>query len=190
MGSNSDTLTKPAVVVATYSRQMNLRLRSGDIVRARIKGKKLKPVCGDRVQAQPLENEAEWLITAIDDRSNALTRPNLRGQTEILAANLQYLCVVAASKPAPDWFIVDRYLCAAELMNVDAAVIYNKVDLDSDVLSSMSLSWLPASSPSVVSVPVTGDATLVANRHTAMKWEAIRTRLQNLRWWSPLTAAR
>jgi len=128
------------MVIATYSREMSLRLlprddpneQAGNIVRARIKGKKLKPVCGDLVQAEPLENEPEWLITGIHERSNELTRPNMRGQVEVLAANLDFLCVVAASKPAPDWFIVDRYLCAAELMDIDAAVIFNKTDLLSD----------------------------------------------------------
>lgn len=132
MKTNPDPQTASAVVVATYSRQMNLRLASGEVVRARIKGKKIRPVCGDRVQARTLENEPEWLITSIDKRSNELTRPNLRGQTEVLAANLDYLCVVAAATPTPDWFIVDRYLCAAELMGIGAAVIYNKVDLDTD----------------------------------------------------------
>lgn len=133
MTHNTDTQTEQAVVVATYSREMNLRLDTGVVVRARIKGRKLKPVCGDRVQAEPLENEPEWLISAIDPRDNELTRPNLRGQIEVLAANIDFLCVVAASKPAADWFIVDRYLCAAELMQVDAAVVYNKSDLEHDI---------------------------------------------------------
>lgn len=132
MVNHSETQSKPAVVVATFSREMNLRLVTGEIVRARIKGKKLKPVCGDRVQAAPIENEPQWLISAIDKRDNELARPNMRGQIEILAANLDYLCVVAANTPAVDWFIVDRYLCAAELMNIDAAVVYNKAELDSD----------------------------------------------------------
>jgi ribosome biogenesis GTPase len=112
---------------------MNLRLGTGVVVRARIKGRKLKPVCGDRVQAEPLENEPEWLIRAIDPRDNELTRPNLRGQIEVLAANIDFLCVVAASTPAADWFIVDRYLCAAELMQIDAAVVYNKSDLEHNI---------------------------------------------------------
>ena len=132
MGNHTNSETAKAVVVATYSRQMNLRLASGDLVRAKIKGRKLKPVCGDRVQAAPIENEPEWLITAIDQRDNELARPNMRGQIEILAANINYLCVVAASTPTADWFIVDRYLCAAELMDIDAAVIFNKADLDND----------------------------------------------------------
>ena len=133
MSHNTDTQTEQAVVIATYSREMNLRLDTGVVVRAKIKGRKLKPVCGDRVQAGPLENEPEWLIRAIDPRDNELTRPNLRGQIEVLAANIDFLCVVAASKPAADWFIVDRYLCAAELMQVDAAVVYNKSDLEHDI---------------------------------------------------------
>lgn len=118
-----------ALVVATYSRRMGLRLPSGEVVDARIKGKRLRPVCGDRVEAEAISGEADWLITRILDRDNALKRPNLRGKTEVLAANIDRLLVMAAGTPQPDWEIVDRYLCAAELMSVTAAVIYNKSDL-------------------------------------------------------------
>jgi ribosome biogenesis GTPase len=109
---------------------MRLRFANGDEVDARIKGKRLKPVCGDRVEVEPISNESDWLITAIAPRDNELTRPNLRGQTEVLAANLDYLVVVAAAEPRADWFMVDRYLCAAELMRIAAAVVYNKIDID------------------------------------------------------------
>lgn len=125
-----------ATVVATYSRRMRLRLASGDQVDARIKGKRIKPVCGDRVQAEPINNESDWVITAIAERDNELTRPNMRGQVEVLAANLDYLVVVAAAEPKADWYIVDRYLCAAELMRIAAAVVYNKIDLESDASST------------------------------------------------------
>lgn len=121
-----------AVVIATFSRRMRLRLAAGDEVDARIKGKRLKPVCGDRVLAEPIAGESDWLITAVLERDNALDRPNMRGKTEVLAANVDLLLVVAAGSPLPDWFIVDRYLCAAENMGVSAAVLYNKDDLDKD----------------------------------------------------------
>ena len=42
---------EPALVIATYSRRMGLRLPGGEEVDARIKGKRLRPVCGDRVEA-------------------------------------------------------------------------------------------------------------------------------------------
>ena len=109
---------------------MRLRFDDAQEVDARIKGKKLKPVCGDRVAAEPITNEADWLITSIHERRNVLTRPNLRGKTESLAANLDLVIVVAAASPKPDWFIVDRYLCAAENMHTAAAVAYNKTDLE------------------------------------------------------------
>lgn len=119
-----------AIVIATFSRRMRLRLDDGTEAEARIKGKRLKPVCGDRVTAERIAKESDWLITDIQSRDNELTRPNMRGQVEVLAANLDYLIVVAAAEPKADWFIVDRYLCAAEIMNISAAVIYNKIDLD------------------------------------------------------------
>lgn len=122
-----------ATVIATYSRRMLVRLANGEKVNARIKGKQLKPVCGDRVEVEPISNESDWLITAVATRDNELTRPNMRGQTEILAANVDYLAVVAAAEPKADWFIVDRYLCAAEFMGIGAAVIYNKLDLEADI---------------------------------------------------------
>jgi len=118
-----------ALVVATFSRRMRLRLDSGHAVDARLKGKRQRAVCGDRVRAGRIDGESDWLITAVHPRRNALTRPNRRGEAETLAANLDRVCVVAALEPAPDWYIVDRYLAAAELMQVDAAVLVNKTDL-------------------------------------------------------------
>lgn len=118
-----------ALVVATYSRRMRLSLPDGRRVDARIKGKRLKPVCGDRVEAGPITGESDWLITAICERRNQLTRPNLRGKVEVLAANIDRLLVMAAATPEPEWSIVDRYLCAAEVIGAGAAVVFNKVDL-------------------------------------------------------------
>lgn len=118
-----------ATIIATYSRRMRLRLASGQEVDARIKGKRMKAVCGDTVTAVPIENETDWLITKIGLRRNELTRPNMRGQVEVLAANIDTLVVMASVSPLPDWFIVDRYLCAAELMGINSIVVFNKIDL-------------------------------------------------------------
>ena len=122
-------IQQDALVVATYSRRMQLLLPDGRRVEARIKGKRLKPVCGDRVEAEPIADEPDWLITTIGERLNQLTRPNLRGKVEVLAANIDRLLVMAAPTPEPDWSIVDRYLCAAELIGTGAVVVFNKSDL-------------------------------------------------------------
>jgi ribosome biogenesis GTPase len=108
---------------------MRVRLDDGTRADARIKGKRLTPVCGDHVSVEPIVGEDDWLITAVDERRNQLTRPNRRGHIEVLAANIDLLVVVSAPLPKPDWYIVDRYLCAAENMPADAAVVFNKTDL-------------------------------------------------------------
>ena len=118
-----------ARVVATFGRRFRLRFRDGSDAPARVKGRALQPVCGDEVEAEPLPNEPDWLVTKLLPRTNELTRPNLRGGIEVLAANLEALVVVTADYPATDWFITDRYLCAAELMGAAAAVAFNKLDL-------------------------------------------------------------
>jgi len=125
-----------ATVIATYSRRMRVKLADGHEVEARIKGKRLQPVCGDRVFAEPIANEGDWLITEIAPRDNELTRPDTRGRAEVLAANLDCLIVVAAAQPTPDWYIIDRYLCAAELIGAAAIVVFNKADIETDETAS------------------------------------------------------
>jgi len=127
-----------ALVTATFSRRLRLRRSSGANADGRIKGKKLRPVCGDLVQVETIANEPELLITEILPRANELSRPDSRGRKEILAANLSYMIVVASDPPKPDWFIVDRYLSASELMSVPAAVVFNKIDLDGSIESARS----------------------------------------------------
>ncbi len=46
-----------------------------------------------------------------------------------MAANLTQLAVVLAPLPAPDLFMLDRYLCAAESASLHALVIINKNDM-------------------------------------------------------------
>jgi len=121
--------SEAATVVATYGRRIDLRLAAGTRVSARIKGRRLTPVCGDRVTAQPLEREVDWLVVDIERRDNELIRTDARGRAETLAANLSMVCAVAAAIPEPDWFILDRYLAAAELMGAAAVVVFNKIDL-------------------------------------------------------------
>jgi ribosome biogenesis GTPase len=127
---------RQALVTATFSQRMRLRLDDGSEVNGRLKGKTMRPVCGDLVETSAIENEPDWLITNILPRKNELSRPDRRGRVEILAANIDLIAVVTADAPAADWFIVDRYLAAAELIDASALVIFNKTDLGSPAESS------------------------------------------------------
>lgn len=88
----------------------------------------VRPLVGDRVRWRP-EHDGTGIVEAVLDRDTLLTRIDNRGRPEPVAANLTQLLVVAASTPAPDWSLVDRYLAAAELLGISALVVFNKVDL-------------------------------------------------------------
>ena len=123
-------VTQAATIIGTYSQRMLIEKADGQVCFAKIKGKKIKPVCGDHIEVTPIPNEDDWLINAIKPRKNELTRNNNNHKREIIAANITMIAIVASDPPKPDWFIVDRYIGAAESMGIKACVISNKTDLD------------------------------------------------------------
>ncbi len=116
-----------AEVIATYGRHLLMRDAAGSAQKARPFGRALEVVCGDRVQYEQQGNEL--LVTEVLPRSRVLRRSTLRGRSEPIAANLTQLAVVIAPLPAPDLFMLDRYLCAAECANLRALIVLNKEDI-------------------------------------------------------------
>jgi ribosome biogenesis GTPase len=119
----------PGLIVASYGQRGILELDSGERIRYRLKGRKLRAVCGDFARWSQPPNDDEALVHQLLPRRNSLARPNSRGDAEILASNLDQILVVSAPAPAPDFFLIDRFLCAAELLGITASVIRNKSDL-------------------------------------------------------------
>jgi ribosome biogenesis GTPase len=117
-----------AEVIATYGRHLLVRDATGTPYRARPMGRKLDIVCGDQVKCR-FQGE-ELLVEQALPRKSVLRRSTLRGRSEALAANLTQMAIVLAPLPAPDLFLVDRYLCAAECAGIAALLVLNKADLD------------------------------------------------------------
>lgn len=117
-------------VTASWGHRFRLHDEQGTAgtMQARTRGKKIRPVCGDIVQASSLVGEKDWLIDSITARNNELARPDMRGRREVLAANVETVVVVVCAAPKADWFIVDRYIAAAEQMQCRALVVWNKSD--------------------------------------------------------------
>ena len=152
--------SQDALVVASYGRTFSIRSDSGEAHGARVKGRRLRPVCGDRVEIEPIDNEPEKLIVAVHPRNNELARTDTRGRREVLLANIDVLVVVLAEPPNADWFVVDRYLCAAELMPVDAIIVSNKADLAQSSAHREALSVYAAIGYPVLRVSALDAATL------------------------------
>jgi ribosome biogenesis GTPase len=120
-----------AEVIAAYGR--HLLVRSGDReLRARPSGRRLSIVCGDRVRCEHDRAHDEVLAVEVLPRNSLLARANLRGESEPVVANITQLVVVVAPLPQPDFFIVDRYLCAATAAGLRGAVAVNKSDLEAN----------------------------------------------------------
>ena len=88
-------------------------------------------VCGDRVVWEPGHN-SNGVIVALEPRRSLLARPDSRGQIKAIAANLDRVLIVAAphaNSGGLDTGLIDRYLVAAELCALRAAVVINKADV-------------------------------------------------------------
>ena len=66
------------------------------------------------------------------DRSSILERPDNFGHLKPVAANIDQMLIVVACEPAPQPNLIDRYLVAAELMQITPALVLNKADLLTD----------------------------------------------------------
>jgi ribosome biogenesis GTPase len=117
------------LVVAAYGQRGQLEIAPGERRPYFVARRGLQVCCGDRVGWEAAAGD-EIAITSVGPRHNELARqPPRLSRAEILAANLTHLVVVIAPLPAMDPFLVDRYLCAAALMDCHAAIAWNKCDL-------------------------------------------------------------
>src|SRR5216117_3443324 len=120
-----------AEVIAAFGRHMLVRDGTREL-RARPSGRRLSIVCGDLVRCEFDRAHDEVIIVEVLQRRTLLARANLRGESEPVVANITQLVVVVAPLPEPDFFIVDRYLCAATAAGIAGAVAVNKSDLETN----------------------------------------------------------
>lgn len=128
----TDTDAFDAEVIAAFGRHLIVRDAAGRELRARPSGRRLSIVCGDRVRCEADRAHDGVLVVEVLPRATLLARANLRGESEPVVANVTQLVVVVAPLPQPDFFIVDRYLCAATAAGIAGTVAVNKSDLEVD----------------------------------------------------------
>jgi ribosome biogenesis GTPase / thiamine phosphate phosphatase len=133
------TETFAARVIATFGRHLTVRDASGRQLPARPFGRSLGAVCGDEVRCRSDARHDELHVVEVLPRRTALYRANLRGGSEAVVANLSHLLVVLAPLPAPDLFVVDRYLSAAASGRIAAVLVVNKDELGVDAVLAAEL---------------------------------------------------
>lgn len=85
-------------------------------------------VVGDRVLIS-LSSPEQGRIEQLLPRRSVLQRPSRGDQIRPVAANIDTIFVVFAAEPECDFLLLDQYLAICENCNIDAALVFNKIDL-------------------------------------------------------------
>lgn len=88
-------------------------------------------VTGDEVVWRAGEQH-NGVIEARLERRSLLQRPDNYGQLKPVAANIDRIVIVVATEPTPHANLIDRYLVASEVMEIQPAILFNKCDLIND----------------------------------------------------------
>lgn len=126
------TVSFEARVTAVFGRDLLVRDTAGVEHKARVRGRRLTIVCGDDVACEGDQQHGAVNVVETRPRRTALYRSNMRGEAEPVVANVSRLFVVLAPRPAPDLFVVDRYVAAATSASIQATLVLNKRDLPID----------------------------------------------------------
>ncbi len=86
---------------------------------------------GDRVLWERTSPD-QGRVMEILSRRSVLIRPLRNGKTRPVAANIDKVFVVFAVKPPCDFLLIDQYLAVCENRNIEAVLLFNKIDLFSE----------------------------------------------------------
>ncbi len=116
----------PALVVATFGRQVLVETASGQRVRCQTRGKRSELVVGDLVHWATTGDGG--VVTTLVERRNLLFRQD-QWRTKSFAANLDQLLVLLAVDPPSSESQLARALIAARAARIPALIGLNKTDL-------------------------------------------------------------
>lgn len=130
-----------ALVIAHYGRQLDVEIPGNPVrtVRCSLRANIAPLVTGDHVIVRITRDNstdngsgianATGIVVAGCERRSLLSRPDSRGLLRPIAANIDAMLVTIAPLPEPFPFLVDRYLVAADMHGIPAAILCNKTDL-------------------------------------------------------------
>jgi ribosome biogenesis GTPase len=123
------------LIIAHYGQKLDVEALEGDekgkIYRCFVRANIDSLVTGDQViwRAGP---DLDGVIEARLERNSLLQRPDNYGLLKPVAANIDRIVIVVATEPTPYANLIDRYLVAAETLNIKPALLFNKSDLIND----------------------------------------------------------
>lgn len=130
---NCQPLEKHGLVISYFGHSVAVETEDGQVVLCHLHRNQALPVVGDRVIWQ-FEKSDTGTIDRILPRRSILAKGTAKGDLKKpLAANVDDLVIVMSPAPVFSEYLVDRYLIAAELLQIRPVIVLNKVDLLDDV---------------------------------------------------------
>lgn len=118
---------REGLVVAHYGTQVAVESAPGESQRCHLRSNLEGLVTGDRVIW--CEGDPTGVVVAQLERESVLSRPDSHGSLKPVAANIDQIIIVLASLPQPHATLIDRYLVAAETVDIEPVILLNKTDL-------------------------------------------------------------
>jgi ribosome biogenesis GTPase len=120
-----------AVVLVSYGSQGVVLLPDGDRKRCKFRRRVGRPYCGDRVLVGRAD-DTSLVVESILPRKNYFVRADERQRQRIIAANLDQVLIVVATRPLPSQDLMERYLLAVHSLGLEPVIVLNKTDLKLD----------------------------------------------------------
>lgn len=115
------------IIVAHYGTQVAVESEPGISHRCHLRANLEGLVTGDKVIW--CEGESTGVVVAALERDSVLSRPDGSGNLKPVAANIDQIMIVVAPYPEAHANLIDRYLVAAEAVDIPPIIVLNKVDL-------------------------------------------------------------
>jgi len=117
------------LVITSFGKRVLVESDSGQTFSCAIRQHLGKLVAGDEVIWQTDMEHNSGVVISVLPRSHELSRPGFRGQTRMVAANVDFIGVVTPVVPGIHPDMIDRYLVGAKQLDIPVVIIINKVDL-------------------------------------------------------------
>lgn len=118
-----------ALVLVSYGSQGVVLLPDGQRKRCKFRRNVGRPYCGDKVMVGHAD-DASLVVESILPRNNVFVRSDERQRQHVIAANLDQVLVVVATRPLPSRDLVERYLLAVHSLGIEPVIVLNKTDLE------------------------------------------------------------
>lgn len=118
------------LIITHYGTQVVVETTEGDSAgqqqRCHFRSNLGSLVTGDHVVWRP--GNPLGVVVAVMPRHSALKRPDPHGDMKTVAANIDRILIVVAPYPEPHANLIDRYLVAANAIDIEPVLVINKID--------------------------------------------------------------